>query len=108
MMRAGRSSISKMESWPDSLSAKMTSQREQKQMDGPLMTVHTVSITVPCPGGPQEAATGRFTVPFPELGRWAGSSSGSHEFLPKLKSMGCADGVTGVLDKEPEKREEAV
>ena len=73
-----------------------------------MMTVHTVSITVPCPGGPQEAATGRFTVPFPEWVRWAGSSSGSHEFWPKLKSMGCADGVTGVFDKEPEKRKEAV
>lgn len=73
-----------------------------------MMTVHTVSITVPYPGGPEEAATGRFTVPFPELGRWAGNSSGSHEFLPKLKSMGCADGVTGVLGKEPEKWNEAV
>jgi len=77
-------------------------------MDGPLMTVHTVSITVPCPGGLQEAATGQFTVPFPELGRWVGSSSGSHEFLPKLKSMGCADEVTGVLNKEPENWKEAV
>lgn len=69
------------------------------------MTVHAVSIT--SNGGPQEAATGRFTVPFHELGGWAGSSLGSHQFLPKLKSMGCVDEVTGVLDKEPEQWKEA-
>ena len=62
------------------------------------MTVHAGSITIPCPVAPQEAATGCFTVPFHELGGWAGSSLGSHQFLPKLKSMGCADEVTGVLD----------
>lgn len=74
----------------------------------PLMTVRTVSITIPCPVGPKEAATGRFTVPFHELGGWAESSLGSHQFLQKLKSMGCADEVTGVLDKEPKKWNEAV
>ena len=38
----------------------------------------------------------------------AESSLGSHQFLQKLKSMGCADEVTGVLDKEPKKWKEAV
>lgn len=74
----------------------------------PLMTVHTVSIAIPYPVGPKEAATGGFTVPFHELGGWAGSSLGMYQFLPKLKSMGCADEVTGVLDKEPENWKEAV
>ena len=35
MMKAGRSGISKMESWPDCLSAKVTSQRRQNRMDVP-------------------------------------------------------------------------
>lgn len=71
-----------------------------------MMTVHVVSMTVPFPAGPQEAATAQFTIPIHELGRWAGSSLGSYEFLPKLNGMGCVDEVTEVLEKEPKKPKE--
>lgn len=37
------------------------------------MTVHIVSITVPFPEGPKEAATGGVTIRIRGLGRWAGS-----------------------------------
>lgn len=35
-------------------------------------------------------------------------SLGSHEFLPKLKSMGCVCEVFEVLEKEPKKPNEVV
>lgn len=56
---AGRSSISKTGSWLDHLLTKVTSRRvtDTKDLGGgeglPLVTVHSVSITVPLPAGPR-------------------------------------------------------
>lgn len=51
-----------MGSWLGCLLTKGTSQRGEKQREWeeglPLMAVHAVSITVPLPEGPEEAATG--------------------------------------------------
>lgn len=47
------------------------------------MIIHTVSITVPFPAGPEEAARGWLTVPIDGLGRWmrsrVGEAASSHQ-----------------------------
>lgn len=67
MIKAGRSSLSKVGSCLEGLSIKMTPQRGQKQRDLveglPLMTAQVVSIAVPFPAGSKVMVTGWSTVP---------------------------------------------
>lgn len=79
--------MSKVGSWPGGFVGHSYFLRGQKQRvleEGRLlMIIHTVSITVPFPAGPEEAARGWLTVPIDGLGRWmrsrVGEAASSHQ-----------------------------